>query len=170
MASRDTHSAFDLSRKYLNLKLDICMDVAMSPIIPSERPSENRTVTALRGQHNRLAAELMSSNDPCERLYHSIRTNFYSVCIRCHPNVPLYRNGPMTFQSIPDTTHTIVHVSLSLAVFGRRLSYLDPMPNIGISDCSYSTGTWMRKKQKMWKTMHNLIRNDGLMWPNSNSK
>lgn len=148
MASRDTHSAFDLSRKYLDLGLDICMDVAMSPAVPLERPSENRTVTALRGQHNRPAAGSMSSSDPCERLYRLAGTNFYSVCIRCHPNAPLYRSDPMTFRSIPGTTHTIAPGSLSLAVYVRRLSCPDPMPNTGISDCSYWPNMNAHKREK----------------------
>lgn len=99
----DTHMVSDSWRKYLNLELDKCMDAATMPITPLELLSGIQMVAFPLRQHNRRVIEPVTSDDRCARSCRLAETNFYSVCNRCHLNVPLFRSALVFFAASPGT-------------------------------------------------------------------
>lgn len=149
MALQDMHSVFDWNRKHPDPAPGICMGVAKSPIIPLKHPLVSRMVKALQVQHNRLAMVLMSSNDPFVLWYRWVKTNSYSVDIRCRLNALLFHIAHPIFLSILDMKHMTVLGWLFHVVFVQPPSFHHPMRNTGISSCSCNQKCYCKRKRNL---------------------
>lgn len=113
------------------------MDAATMPITPLKLLSGIQMVAFPLRQHNRRVIEPVTLDDRYARSCRLAETNFYSVCIRCHLNEPLFRSALVIFAANPGTL--IVHDRDSRVREGCAPMCPGHCPTLstGISSCAF---------------------------------